>query len=332
MQTREPNVVNLLFGSHLYGLDTPSSDIDYKGIYLPTTAELLLGNYPKTYKSSTGNAHAKNQAGDIDNEVISLPRFVSLACDGETFALDMLHCESPLSSSPIWESLVENRKRFYSKNMKAYIGYVRKQAAKYGLKGTRLACIRKSIESLSGCDSERPIGQLQGEIYEGEYAKWIEVKAKKEGQHDQSFYEVNSKKYQSTNTVEYVLNELRKAWNSYGERAKAAEKNEGVDWKAISHALRAGYQARDIYLDGDFSYPLRETDFIKAVKLGQLDYKTEVSPRLENLVDEVQHLADNANLPKAVDREYWGLWLLQRYNEAYDLDIKVDPFNTNFVI
>lgn len=175
-------------------MDAPSSDIDYKGIYLPTTAELLLGNYPKTYKSSAGDSHAKSQASDIDNEVISLPRFVSLACDGETFALDMLHCESPLSSSPIWESLVANRKRFYSKNMKAYIGYVRKQAAKYGLKGGRLACIRKAMEGLGGCDSERPISQLQGEIYEGEYAKWIEVKAKKEGQHDQSFYEVNSKK------------------------------------------------------------------------------------------------------------------------------------------
>lgn len=86
-----------------------------------------------------------------------------------------------------------------------------------------------------------------------------------------------------------------------------------MDWKAVSHALRAGYQARDIYKDGYFEYPLKETEFIKAVKLGQLDYKKDVSPVLEELVEEVEMLAERSKLPSKVDRSYWDRRLLDVY-------------------
>lgn len=334
---REPNVVNMVFGSHLYGLDTPDSDIDYKGIYIPTLKELLLNEYPGTYKTSTGGKHTKNGAGDIDQEVISLPKFIKHAIDGETFALDMLHCETPLSSSPVWEYLVSMRHKFYSKQLKAYMGYVKKQAAKYGLKGSRLACIRNAIDTLKQLNPDdkledhiavsissndvdigftTTVNPKVCDLYLGEFAS-IKVHHNKNGKY-QLFYEVNMKRYQSTNTVEYVLTQLEKMYDGYGERAKAAESNEGVDWKALSHALRAGYQARDIYLHGDFSYPLKETEFLAQVKAGELDYKTIVCPELERLVDNVQELADNSDLPSKVNVEFWNKWLLSVYDNEFD--------------
>ena len=319
----EPTIVNMAFGSHLYGLNTPNSDFDYKGIYLPTLESMILGNYGGTYKWSTGAAHEKNNAGDIDYEVISLNKFLSHACDGETFVIDMLHCNEPLVTSPIWEDLVANRTMFYSKSLKAYFGYVKKQAAKYGLKGTRLADIRQVIESLGNYDPNITLREAEL-IYTGEYAKWVNVPSKREPDKVQMFFEVNSKKYQESNKVGYVINELQKVWDSYGARAKLAEKNEGVDWKAISHALRGGYQARDIYKLGDYSYPLRETDFILDVKLGKLDYKSEVAPVLESLVEEVEALAKVSTFPKDVDRKYWGYWFVEtvlKYNEIDDYTI-----------
>ena len=257
--TREPDVVNMLFGSHLYGLNTPASDLDYKGIYMPTIPELLLNNYPGTYKFTTGGKDQKNGAGDIDMEVISLPSFIKHACNGETFALDMLHCEEPISQSPVWLDLVSKRDRFYSKSMKAYIGYVKKQAAKYGIKGSRLADIRAVLDhlktlpkdSLIGDYFPRPDGKFpplskrvfdiqpgkDTGLYVGEYAKWVGH----QGTNDQLqiFYEVNMKMYQATNTVEYVLDRLTKMWDNYGARAKQAEQNDGVDWKAT---LELAYQ------------------------------------------------------------------------------------------
>lgn len=317
---REPDVVNMLFGSHLYGLDTPNSDKDYKGIYLPTKEELLLGNYAKTYNHSTGGQDSKNGSDDVDTEVIALPYFIKQACQGETFAIDMLHCTSPISSSPLWADLVSNRHLFYSKDMKAYVGYVKKQAAKYGLKGSRLACIKRAIESLQYIGVQQGFSAVLSDVkdvlYAGEYAKLVKYCGKGAGAVEQEFYEVNGKKYQTTNSVVYVLEQLEKTYDSYGQRAKEAESNEGVDWKALSHALRAGYQARDIYAYGDFEYPLKETAFILSVKKGELDYKTEVAPALEAVVDEVEVLSKKSNLPSKVDTKYWDNWLLEVY-EAY---------------
>ena len=316
---RTPNIVNMKFGSHLYGLNTPNSDVDYKGIYLPTLSELLLGTYPKTIVTSTGPEHAKNGAGDVDTEVASLPQFIKHACVGETYAIDMLHCEHPESDSLIWQELVANRTKFYSKNLKAFVGYVKQQAAKYGVKGSRLADIKQAIESLCHVTPNWTLAQVKDQLYFGQYAEW-KVKHNPTAGHDNEFYLVNGKMYQSTNTVEYTVTRLEQMYDGYGHRAKLAEQNEGVDWKAMSHALRAGYQARDIYKYGDFSYPLRETEFLKQVKTGQLEF-SQVGNELERLVTEIEKLSENSNLPEHVDTEFWNSWLLSVYAGEFGLNV-----------
>jgi hypothetical protein len=114
------------------------------------------------------------------------------------------------------------------------------------------------------------------------------------------------------------MENLKKIYDSYGARAQAAKENKGVDWKAMSHALRAGYQARDIYANGDFEYPLVETQFILDVKRGLLDYTTQVAPVLEDLVDEVNELSESSTLQSKVDRNKWDNWLLWVYDECYE--------------
>ena len=97
------DAVKILFGSHLYGTNTPDSDRDYKGVFLPTRREVLLGEIPKNITESTGNRYSKNGAGDVDTEMFSLHQFIKLAIDGQTVAFDMLHAPSEfiLSGSPV---------------------------------------------------------------------------------------------------------------------------------------------------------------------------------------------------------------------------------------
>lgn len=35
-------IVKMKFGSHLYGTNTEDSDVDYKGVFLPSKKEILL--------------------------------------------------------------------------------------------------------------------------------------------------------------------------------------------------------------------------------------------------------------------------------------------------
>ena len=53
MNDVEPEIIMLCrFGSHLYGTDTPTSDTDYKGIFIPTKHMILMGNIPKSINNN----------------------------------------------------------------------------------------------------------------------------------------------------------------------------------------------------------------------------------------------------------------------------------------
>ena len=49
------------FGAHLYGTDTKTSDLDYKGIFLPSVEEILLNKIPKCINLSTNKTNIKNE-------------------------------------------------------------------------------------------------------------------------------------------------------------------------------------------------------------------------------------------------------------------------------
>jgi predicted nucleotidyltransferase len=318
---RNANIVNMMYGSHLYGLNTENSDVDYKGIYMPTLDELLLGNYKETYKSSTGNPNGRNTSDDIDYEVMALSRFIKLAIGGETTTIDMLHCKNPICSSEIWEDLVSKRTMFYTKNMSSYMGYCMSQAAKYGMKGSRLASLKLAIDKLSefqdqDCDFESVLDEMpQNKHLE------IVVKKKTDKLPAQKFYKVLGKQYQSTNSIQYVLNELQKWWDRSGERAKQAMRNEGVDYKALSHAIRVSYQMYHIFKDGDFEYPLPETQYILDVKLGKI-HAMEVLDKMAELIETVNVLSETTKFPDSVDVEFWNNWLLDVYKNEFSIGDK----------
>jgi hypothetical protein len=291
-------IVETLFGSHLYGLDTPSSDMDFKGIVLPTYDEILLGKASYHIDKSSNKSNGKNTKDDIDRTFYSLQYFIELACKGETVALDMLH-GSPdkcTANSEIWEFLVANRHKFYTKSMKSYIGYVRKQAAKYGIKGSRVGALENVIRYLKNHDPDILVGMIS--FPSCDFGKWIQYK-------DNTYYEFAGSKFQDTLRVSYMLDTLEKIYANYGERSKLAKENQGIDWKAVSHCLRAGYQAKDIFTKGYFNYPLAETEYLKKVKAGELNFITEVEPEIERITKEVLRLSDESNLPENVDRTFW---------------------------
>lgn len=142
-------VVKMKFGSHLYGTDTPESDIDFKGVFMPTKEQVLLGRIPKSVNFTTKQgSDSRNTSDDIDVEIYSLHYFLKLACEGQTIALDMLHADGKIivQSSSTWNELHENRKRFHTKSLQAFIGYARRQASKYSCRGSRLDTISKVLK------------------------------------------------------------------------------------------------------------------------------------------------------------------------------------------
>jgi hypothetical protein len=316
--------MNTLFGSHLYELNNENSDEDWKGIYLPTVNELLLNKYPRSIKYSSGDANSKNGFGDIDLENISLPRLVELGCKSDTMAIDILHATKNIERgtyAEIWDSLVENRTKFYSKDMSSLIGYLKHQASKYGVKGSRMSALKVIIEVLPQLIEDYPnavIGDVVEWLPYDDNCKYISVvNTKTKPSTTNHYYEVLGKKFQNTLKLTSLQDSIEKWYDNYGHRAREAEKNNGVDWKAVSHALRAGYQVIDIYQQGDFEYPLSQTQYLRDVKEGKLDFSSNVKEELEWVTDLAMELSAKSDLPEVVDVEWWDNWLLDVYGNHY---------------
>jgi len=315
-------IVKIKFGSHLYGTNTKDSDTDYKGIYLPKLREIFLGKIPKSYNFTSKQTNiegVKNSKDDIDEEIYSLHYFIKLACEGQTVALDMLHAPNNMiiESSDIWKEIAKNRDKFYTKNLQAFIGYARKQAAKYGIKGSRLAESKKILEIFFAAYEmgAETLKEIWDELPENEHCHYLD-----DNQNGLKQYEVCGKILQETMKIPYAENIINKYYISYGKRAKQAEKNEGIDWKAVSHAFRAAYQVKSIFNKGTIIFPLPEANYLIKIKQGTLNYKTEVGPILDELMNECEELASKSNLPNKVDRKFWDDFIIKVITERLKND------------
>lgn len=321
-------IMKSYFGSHLYGTSTPESDVDFKEIYVPHARDILTGNVKEHMSKNTNNTSSKNTKDDVDHELYSLKYFFKLAADGETVALDMLHTPQSLvvkSDLPdVWKYIQDNRSRFYTTNMKSYLGYVRKQASKYGVKGSRLAVLRQALKRSNEWGQYFDNGavirlsHMKNVLPVGEFASWVETENEKTGK--QTFYSLLDRKFQDTLTNKEFNAILVKLEENYGERARKAEANEGIDWKALSHACRGGLQLLEIYKTGDLVYPLQDAPFILDVKLGKHTFKT-VQEFLEDIVDQVEHASEQAaknGMQQKVDMSFWDDFLEQVYLENHN--------------
>ena len=298
-------VVKMVFGSHLYGTATPWSDKDYKGVFFPWWKDVVLQRVPRSIRESTKpHSDSKNTPKDVETEMYSLHYFIHLACEGETVALDMLHAPSKfwITHTETWKDLVKNREKFYTKSLKAFVGYARRQAAKYGVKGSRLSEAKTVLEFLKAQSPSTRVSDVWDSLPRGEHIH----KSKNDVDH---LYEVCGKKLNSRSYCLHHVPMLEAFVNRYGERARQAEQNEGVDWKAVSHAFRAAYQVEHILRHGGYTYPLPETEWLCKVKGGTLHFTTEVAPKLDTLMTQLEELSAASTLPEKVDRTYWDQWL-----------------------
>ena len=161
------------YGSHLYGTHTENSDLDFRGVYIPTIDDLILHKdkdeineeltlfeikdeynknpviYTKEPKTLISSWHLKQIKVDI--KIFSLQKFIQLCSKADTNALDLLF--SVNTDIPKWyqtntcnssetcvtiADIYRNRHRLINTDrLESPITYAFKQATKYSIKGER---------------------------------------------------------------------------------------------------------------------------------------------------------------------------------------------------
>ena len=323
-------IFKTLFGSHLYGLDTPESDRDYKAIAIPDGKDILMQKAFKTKNTSTKpKGRVKNTSEDMDMEVFSLHEFLKLCREGQTIAMDMLFAPRDLwlTTSPEWEFIIAHRDKMLHKKASAFVGYCQNQAAKYGIKGSRVAAVRMARDFMKEFvnkkdDHGAPIrlihiwSHIVEKLSDIEHIHFITTQTPggDTQMKDVETLEVCNRKIQAGVTCKHAHGILSTLFNKYGERAKKAETNEGVDWKAISHAFRVCYEAQELFSTGKITFPLADREFVLEVKKGKVEYQR-ASKLLESHIALVKVSEQSSTLPDEMDNEFWERFLLDTYKK-----------------
>ncbi len=298
-------ICEIKFGSHLYGTATETSDEDFRGLFLPSVEEILLGRIPRTFHEGTRDDTRKNLPGEQDVEYYSIHHFLRLATQGQTVTIDMLFAPQTMTFKSaeygwIWDKIVANRKLFLSKEMNAFVGYARGQAAKYSLKGERLNKLREFYAVLENGVESAPISDI-----------WDKLPKDDMRVNPQSIRELQiaGKWYGESTAIMTVRHSVRNSLEKYGKRAHAAADAEGVDWKALSHAVRVSKELLEILSLGEVRFPLRDAKLLLAIKRGEhsLEYVQDV---LDRDLAFVELQAHHSTLPEAVDAQWWDNFLL----------------------
>jgi len=111
-------------GSHSYGTNTPTSDLDLRGIAIPPR------DYPLGFLH---NFEQVVQTGDVDLTVFELRKFFRLAADSNPNALEILFTDPSdhLYVHPLMERLLANKELFLSRRVyTTFSGYARGQLAR----------------------------------------------------------------------------------------------------------------------------------------------------------------------------------------------------------
>lgn len=118
-------LTKVVVGSRLHGLDTPTSDWDYRGIHIHDLKEALSPF--KTLKNTTWIE------GDEDNTSYELADFCKLATKGNATILEVFFSDQVKSTSPFADEMRENWKKFMNTKMfiDASRGYAHNQWNKF---------------------------------------------------------------------------------------------------------------------------------------------------------------------------------------------------------
>jgi len=306
-------IIKMHFGSTLYGTATPASDVDYKSIFVPSARSILLQNAPRTINHSRPKGIGeKNYAGEVDEEQISIQQFLKLAAEWQTMALDMLFApESAFVDEPSWEwrEIIANRHRLLTRKSAAFIGYAKTQSNKYGIRGSRVAASRSALAFLEKAMSDHGSTAKLQIVSDGVLKMTAETEhmalledVTPHGQTVQ-LWEVCDRKMPFTASIKNARDIMQRVVDEYGRRALMAETQQGVDWKALSHAVRVGEEAVELLSTGHVTFPLPNAAHIVDIKLGKLLYQ-DVAAEIEGLLERVQQAAAESTLPDEPDHEW----------------------------
>ena len=290
-----------LGGSHAYGMEKETSDLDVRGIALNSKEEILLGkDFEEVVNEPT------------DTTIYSFNKMLKLLTSNNPNTIEILGCNKNhyLYLSTIGQELLDNRKMFLSKIcIHTFAGYASTQLRRMENKAARLVGqtenelhIYKSI-----CNAKYEFKNRYFAHDENDVKLYID-KSVQPGYETEIFMDINLKNYPLRDWCG-MWNEMKSIVNSYGKIGKRNEKAMSHDklGKHMAHLIRLYMMCIDILEKEEIiTFRTDEHDLLMSIRNGEyLDDnrqpKTEFYDLLNEYEKRFEYAKNNTSLPDTPD-------------------------------
>lgn len=330
-------IYGTLHGSHLYGLATPQSDTDVKGIMLPHAEDILTCRAQPRQDIHRQKQHGeRNHADDVDVSFASAPTFVGSLLAGDISAYEVLFAPSQMhtaDTTALGREFVGQLKagidRMVSQDIEPMLAYAKRQVIGFQRKSQALGEIARLLAVLDAhidCASLLDIGFDALSAAIGASNEFVRIRGNAAAENRDDFYILlYTAKFPARVARHHVATSLRQRAALFGPRTHQASAHGGVDFKALSHALRVLEEGHELVTTRHLTLPRPNAPALLAIKLGQCSAPQvlrDIDAAAERLTQAVQVSA----LPASRDADWaWGrvVWLHGRHVSMWQLQQQV---------
>lgn len=327
------------YGSHLYGTHTENSDLDFRGVYIPTIDDLILHkdkdeiNEELQIKITPGK-HV-DEDGDViwnpgfieykkvDIKIFSLQKFIQLCSKADTNALDLLFsvntdipkwyqtntCNSSETCITIADIYRNRHKLINTDRLESPITYAFKQATKYGLKGRRRSIMLQILEKaklLSDIHTVEDIIPLIQNMFDDKYVRIDELDNK--GKMEKYLF-VCGVQHQFNLSIEKFKQRLQDKIDKEYTSQRTIDAADGNDWKALSHAIRVLFEVKQLIETGDIQFPVHS--IVRQIKLGQIS-REDIDNLFDTTFRDIMEQIKQNPLDWKYDEDFWDNFILEQ--------------------
>lgn len=282
-------ILEIKIGSHLYGTNTPTSDVDYSGVFLPTK-ELVFGfqrveeiDLSVTDKDEAG----KNTQNAIDKKLYEFRKFVKLAMDNNPNIIEQLFINEAniIYINDIGRALLAERYKFPHQGLvKKFKGYAFSQKHKMIIRTEKFHELENAFNYLKDyADQKAILVELRDKFLP--FMKF-----------NNDYCVIGDLNLQKSLLVKKAVSMIEERLSKVSNRKTLITKH-GYDTKFASHLIRLLLEGKELINTGEIIFPLSYRQTILDIKQGKWTIK-EVLDYADLLEVEIDKAAEKSELPK----------------------------------
>ncbi|HEW97166.1 MAG: hypothetical protein DRR16_25130 [Candidatus Parabeggiatoa sp. nov. 3] len=300
-------ILEIKVGSHLYGTNTPTSDIDYSGIFLPSKA-LVFGfqrveevNLSIMDKDEAG----KNTQNAVDRKLYELRKFVKLALENNPNLIEQLFVNEPniVYINDAGRALLAQKHLFPHQGLvKKFKGYAFSQKHKMVIRTDKFHELENAFNYLKAYADQKT---LLIELKE-KYLPFMKF--------NQDYCVIGDLNLQKGIFVKKAVSMIEERLSKVGNRKTLITKY-GFDTKFASNLIRLILEGKELVSTGEIVFPLAYKQTILDIKQGLWTIKEvlDYAEQLEAETDVAVEKSDLPSKPRFDEIEQFTIQLLENH-------------------